>query len=71
MPQDETNAEPVAARREKEGGKEAESGSFICIPQIVSEIWKMLIGDNVLRGRYGLTCSQHNGIKDELIIATC
>lgn len=31
----------------------------------------MLTGDNVLRGRYGLTCCQHNSIKDELIITVC
>ncbi len=31
----------------------------------------MLIGDNVVRGRYGLTCRQHNSIKDELINTMC
>lgn len=36
--------------------------------ETVQEIWKMLIGDNVLRGRYGLTCRQHDSIEDELII---
>lgn len=28
----------------------------------------MLIGDNVLRGRYGPTRRRHNGIKEEFII---
>lgn len=56
----------------RQHGAGSRRDGFICIPQIVSgEIWKMLIGDNVLRGRYGVTCSQHNGIKDKLIITRC
>lgn len=40
----------------------------ICAGQIALEIWGMLIGDNVLRGRYGPARRWHNGIKEEFII---
>lgn len=39
--------------------------------QITSQIWEKFIGDDVLRGRYGLTCSQHISAVHELIISIC
>lgn len=59
--------EQDSRERQRRAGRRGRAPS-ICVGQIVSEIWGMLIGDNVLRGRYGPTRRRHNGIKEEFII---
>lgn len=63
-----TEKEPDSRARWRRVGRRGGAAS-ICVWLIVSEIWGMLIGDNVLRGRYGPRRRLHNGIKEEFIIA--